>query len=192
MKHKIVIGITGASGSIYAQALLKKLEDIKDQLESCSVIFSDNAKSVWEYELGNKDYELLPNHYSLLNTCSNNDMFAAPASGSAGYDAMIICPCTMGTLGRIAHGTSDNLIVRAADVILKERKKLILVTREMPLSLIHLNNMKLITEAGGIICPASPSFYSKPDSIDKLVNTVVDKVLSLAGFSFPHYKWGNE
>lgn len=190
MKHKIIIGITGASGAIYAKALLKKLENLKDQLDSCSVIFSDNAKSVWEYELGNKDYETLPNHYSLLTTYSNNDMFAPPASGSAEYDCMIICPCTMGTIGRIAHGTSDNLIVRAADVILKERKKLILVTREMPLSLIHINNMRIITEADGIICPASPSFYSKPDSIDKIVNTVVDKVLSLAGFSFPHYHWG--
>jgi 4-hydroxy-3-polyprenylbenzoate decarboxylase len=112
------------------------------------------------------------------------------ASGSAGYDVMIICPCTMGTLGRIAAGVSNDLMTRAADVILKEREKLILVTREMPYSLIHLNNMKLLTEAGAIICPASPSFYSKPQTMDEVVMTVVDRVLKLAGFDFSSFHWG--
>ena len=96
----------------------------------------------------------------------------------------------MGTLGRIATGVSTDLMTRAADVILKERKKLILVTREMPYSLIHLNNMKLLTEAGAIICPASPSFYSKPLTMDEVVMTVVDRVLKLAGFDFSSFQWG--
>jgi flavin prenyltransferase len=191
LKHKIVIGITGASGAIYALELLNKIRLLKEQIEDCSVIISDNGKAVWEYEIGVpvSSFQLPASSFIFYDF---TDMFAPPASGSAGYDTMIVCPCSMGTLGKIAHGTSDNLIIRAADVILKERKRLILVTREMPLSLIHINNMKLITEAGGIICPASPSFYSKPDSIDKLVNTVIEKVLSLAGFSFTHFHWGKQ
>ena len=102
---------------------------------------------------------------------------------------MIICPCSMGTMGRIAGGFSDDLITRAADVVLKERGKLIIVPREAPYSLIHINNMKTITEAGGIICPASPSFYSKPQSIEDVAITVVERVLSLAGFQFERYRW---
>jgi 4-hydroxy-3-polyprenylbenzoate decarboxylase len=98
----------------------------------------------------------------------------------------------MGTLGRIASGVSNDLMTRAADVMLKERKKLILVSREMPYSLIHLNNMKLLTEAGAIICPASPSFYSKPQTTDEIIMTVVDRVLKLAGFDFPSFAWGKK
>ena len=96
----------------------------------------------------------------------------------------------MGTLGRIASGVSNDLITRAADVILKERKKLILVTREMPLNLIHINNMKTVTEAGGIICPASPSFYSKPETTEELLMTVINKILGLAGFEIDGFHWG--
>jgi flavin prenyltransferase len=103
---------------------------------------------------------------------------------------MIIIPCSMGTLGRIASGVSGDLMTRSADVMLKERKKLILVTRETPYNLIHLNNMKLLTEAGAIIFPASPSFYSKPDTIEALVMTVVDRVLRLAGLQTEGYRWG--
>ncbi len=120
------------------------------------------------------------------------DLFAPMASGSAGYDTMIICPCTMGTLGRIASGVSSDLLTRAADVMLKERKKLILVPRETPLSLIHLSNMKFITEAGAIICPASPSFYSKPATIEALAMTVVDRILTLAGFEIETFNWGSD
>lgn len=185
MKHKIIIGITGASGSIYAKTLIDKLTELKEQIENFGVIFSDHAKAVWDYELGIKDY----NDISRI-TYNNNDFFAPFASGSAGYDKMIVCPCTMGTLGKIANGITDNLITRAADVILKEKRTLILVTREMPLNLVHINNMKAVTEAGGIICPASPSFYSKPESIDMLISTVTDKVLSLAGFVIISYEWG--
>jgi flavin prenyltransferase len=185
MKQKVIIGITGASGAIYGKLLIEKLHALKDQVEECSIIFSENAKAVWKYELGNLDPGSIP-----FTVYEPDDFFAPMASGSARYDTMIICPCTMGTMGRIASGVSNDLLTRSADVMLKERRKLILVTREMPLNLIHINNMKLITEAGAIICPASPSFYSKPKNINELVMTLVDRVLILAGFEIKSYHWG--
>ena len=184
-KNKIIIAVTGASGAIYAQMLLNKLDTIKDQIETCGVVFSDCAKEVWKYELGNESYKVIP--YKIYE---KNDFFAPFASGSACYNIMIICPCSMGTMGRIAAGISNDLITRAADVMLKERKKLILVTREMPLSLIHINNMKILTESGAIICPASPSFYNAAQKIDNILHTVTDKVLNLAGFNIDSYQWG--
>ena len=105
---------------------------------------------------------------------------------------MIICPCSMGTLGRIASGISNDLTTRAADVILKERRKLILITRESPLNLIHIDNMKKVTESGGIICPASPSFYSKPKSYDEIASTVINRVLNLSNIDHNSYSWGSE
>jgi 4-hydroxy-3-polyprenylbenzoate decarboxylase len=183
---KIVIGITGASGSIYGKLLLDKLATLQSQLDACGVIFSSNAKDVWKFELGSFDPASIP-----FKIYEPDDFFAPMASGSAGYDTMIICPCTMGTLGRIAAGVSNDLMTRSADVMLKERKKLILVTREMPYSLIHLNNMKLLTEAGAIICPASPSFYNRPQTMEEVSMTVVNRVLNLAGFEFPSFHWGD-
>ena len=119
--------------------------------------------------------------------------FNAPfASGSAKYDTMIIIPCSMGTLGRIAHGISNDLISRAADVVLKERRKLIAVVRDTPFNLIHINNMKIVTEAGGIICPASPSFYSITKTIEEAAQTVVSRVLDLAGLEHESYRWNEE
>ena len=120
------------------------------------------------------------------------DFMAPFASGSANYGTMIICPCSMGTMGRIAAGISNDLTTRAADVILKERRKLILVARETPYSLIHINNMKTITEAGGIICPATPSYYSKPKSFEELTATVIDRVLTLSCLQNNSYSWGKE
>ncbi len=187
MKHRIIIGVTGASGAIYGRILLEKLAALKDQVEECGVIFSENAESVWNYEIGPLDRSSVP-----FTMYRPDDFFAPMASGSAGYDAMIICPCTVGTLGRIASGVANDLMTRAADVILKERRKLILVVREMPYSLIHLTNMKLLAEAGAVICPASPSFYSKPSSVGEVAGTVVDKALRLAGLEFPSYRWGKE
>ena len=184
-RQKIIIGVTGASGAIYAKILFEKLVALKEQINDCGIIFSDCGKQVWEYELGNKDYQKLP-----FKLYDKKDFFAPFASGSASYDCMIICPCSMGTLGRIASGVSDDLLTRSSDVILKERKKLILVTREMPYNLIHINNMKTITEAGGIICPASPAFYNHPVDINSLASTVIEKVLKLAGFTFDSYTWG--
>lgn len=184
-KHKIVVAVTGASGSIYAKVLFQKLMQLDKQVESVGIVMSDNAKQVWNLELGDSSYEDLP--YKFYN---KKDFFAPFASGSANYETMIICPCSMGTLARIAAGLSDDLTTRAADVILKERRKLILVTRDAPLSLIHINNMKTVTEAGGIICPASPNFYSKPKNFEDLASTVVDRTLQLAGFQLDSYRWG--
>ncbi len=183
-KHRIIIGITGASGAIYAKVLLDKLAQLKPQVDKIGVILSDNAKIVWEYELGNSNYKKIP--YDIF---TKKDFNAPFASGSAKYETMIVCPCSMGTLGRIATGISDDLLTRSADVILKERRRLILIARETPLSLIHIKNMELITLAGGIICPASPSFYSKPDDFEELAATVIDRALDLAGFNIDCFRW---
>lgn len=186
-KHKLVVGVTAASGAIYARILFEKLKQIGDQLDACGVVFSPFARQVWDHELGVGKYQDIP-----WTVYEPDDFFAPMASGSAGYKTMIICPCTVGTLGRIAHGTANDLMCRAADVVLKERGKLVLVVREMPYSLVHLRNMETLTEAGAIICPASPSFYSKPLSLEELAATVVDKALTLAGFDIPHYQWQEE
>lgn len=184
-KHKIIVAITGASGAIYARVLLQKLQMLQDQIEAVGIVMSDNAKDVWKFELGNTDYDTFP-----FKLYAKTDFYAPFASGSAKYDTMIICPCSMGTLARIATGISNDLVTRAADVILKERRRLILVTRDTPLNLIHINNMKTVTEAGGIICPASPSFYSLPTSFDALAATVIDRVLDLSGLDQQAYRWG--
>ena len=127
---------------------------------------------------------------TILRRCIDNKTFNAPfASGSSQYDTMIICPASMGTTGRIANGTSEDLIGRTADVMLKERRRLIIVPRETPYSLIHINNMKTLTLAGAIICPATPSFYSNPRTIDDLVMTVVDRIIDLAGFDNKSFRW---
>ena len=186
-KHKIVIAITGASGAIYAKVLLDKLTTLKSQIESIGLVMSDNAKYVWKQELENEEYKNYNlNHYSKLD-------FSAPfASGSANYNIMIICPASMGTIGRIANGISNDLTTRAADVVLKERRKLILVARETPYNLIHIENMKKITNSGGIICPATPSFYSKPKNFEELAATVIDRVINLAEIKHDHYMWGEQ
>ncbi|MEY3687352.1 MAG: hypothetical protein RIR84_193 [Bacteroidota bacterium] len=185
LKKKIVIAITGASGSIYADLLIRKLGLIKDQWEQVSVVFSENAKTVWKTELGNEDYLNIP-----FPVYEKNDFNAPFASGSGQYDTMIIVPCSMGTMGRIAHGVSGDLITRAADVMLKERRKLICVARETPYNLIHIKNMELITLAGGIVCPATPSFYSNPQSVEEVASTVVDRIIDLAGMQIKTYRWG--
>lgn len=185
MGKKIIIAITGASGSIYAKKLLEKLQIISNQFDNCDLVFSSTAKEIWKYELGTTPDDLADS----FTIYEKNDFYAPFASGSAGYDTMIIIPCSMGTLGRIASGVSDDLITRAADVILKERKRLILVIRETPYNLIHLKNMTLLTEAGAIISPATPSFYSLPLTIDDLVDTVVNRVLDLAGFENNGFRW---
>lgn len=183
-KLKIVVAVTGASGAIYAKVLLDRLQTLQDQIETVGVCMSDNAKDVWKFELDNELYVKYPFQFY-----DKNDFMAPFASGSASYKAMIICPCSMGTLGRIATGISNDLTTRAADVILKERRKLVLITRDTPLNLIHINNMKTVTEAGGIICPASPSFYSKPTNFEQLAATVVDRAIDLVGLKNNSYRW---
>jgi flavin prenyltransferase len=186
-KKRLIIGITGASGTIYGQALMNKIAQLKGQWEEVAVIFSENGRKVWKYEIGNDP--VVPDRFSMFDPMRID---APPASGSAGYTHMIICPCSMATLARIAHGISTDLITRAADVMLKERRSLILVPREMPLSLIHIRNMETLTLAGGIICPASPSFYSLPGDLDAAVNTVIEKILSLCGFDIEMFRWGGK
>lgn len=184
---KIVVAVGGASGAIYAKVLMDRLLLLTNQWNKVGVVMSNNAKFNWQYELDNQDYLKYPfDFYEKSN-------FMAPfASGSAKYDTMIACPCSMGLMGRIAAGISDDLPTRAADVVLKERRRLILVLRDTPYSLIHLRNMQLLTEAGAIICPATPSFYSKPENFEALAATVVDRVLDLAGFDLDTYRWGKE
>lgn len=186
-KKKIIVAVTGASGSIYAKLLLDNLQTLSDQIGKVGVVMSDNAKEVWRFELGNEDY----NNYK-FDFYQKMDFNAPFASGSAKFDTMIIIPCSMGTLGRIAHGISNDLISRAADVVLKERRKLIAVVRDTPFSLIHINNMKAVTEAGGIICPANPSFYNIPKTIAEVAQTVVSRVIDLAGLEQESYRWNEE
>jgi 4-hydroxy-3-polyprenylbenzoate decarboxylase len=218
--RKIIVAITGASGAIYAVKLLERLRDmpaggplqgehlqvragesrrLRESAPSeqspqfpllpaeVAVILTGNAEEIMLYETGSG---YMPSGNEKL--WSNKDFNAPFASGSSSYDTMIICPASMGMVGRIAHGVSDDLITRAADVMLKERRRLILVPRETPYSLIHINNMKLLTETGAIICPATPSFYSRPQTIDDLVMTVIDRVMTLAGFNVDTYRWNEE
>ena len=183
--RKIVIAISGASGSIYAANLLDKLLAAKEQWTELSVVMTENAKEVWKTELENDSWKNYP-----LKFYSTTDFSAPFASGSGQYDTMIIIPCSMGTLGRIASGISNDLITRATDVMLKERRKLICVIRDTPYNLIHIRNMETVTLAGGIICPATPSFYSQPKTIEQVAATVVDRVLDLAGFDIKTFRWG--
>ncbi len=180
---RLIVGISGSSGSIYAKVMLDQL--IEYRKAEFAVVISDNGKKNWELEYPHKKLE------EYTSRIYENRDFAAPfASGSSAWDAMIICPCSAGMLGRIANGTSDDLMTRAADVMLKERRKLILVLRETPLHLIHIENMQKITLAGGIVCPAIPSFYSKPESMEALAATVTSRALALANLHVPSFKWG--
>ncbi len=179
--NKIIIAVTGASGSIYAKRIFHHLSNFKN-LE-IGVVFSKNAKDVWQYEL----QEEIQIPYKIYD---KNDFMAPFASGSAKYTSMIIIPCSMGTLARIANGFSDDLITRSADVILKERRKLVCVVRETPYNLIHLKNMVQITEAGGIILPATPSFYALPKTIEEVCDSVVLRALESIGLDTKSYQWG--
>lgn len=183
-KRKIIVAVTGASGSVYARRLIERLCALKQPPSEIAVVFSDTAREIWNHETGGR-FEALPPAKSY----ENDNFFAPFASGSSAFDTMIICPSSMGTLGRIASGISGDLICRAADVMLKERRKLIIVPRETPYNLIHIRNMETLTLAGATICPATPSFYSRPATIDDMVMTVVERILTLAGFGEDTYHW---
>ena len=185
-KLKIIIAVTGASGSVYANEVFKTLAKNLEQLSRVDVIFSNEAISVWKHELPNIDHSNFP-----FNYYHRSDFYAPCASGSNDYDAMIICPCSMGTIGRIAHGISNDLITRSADVILKERKNLIIVAREAPYSEIHLQNMLSLTHAGAIIYPASPSFYQMPETIEEMAQDFTNRVLIKAGLNIKIKGWNN-
>jgi 4-hydroxy-3-polyprenylbenzoate decarboxylase len=181
---KLVIAATGASGTIYLQRLLAQIDCAAHEIH---LVMSGHAAQVAKQEID--DFEILPN----VSLHSENDMNVPFVSGSARFDAMVIVPCSMATLGRIASGSSDSALLRAADVFLKERRKLILVPRETPWNLIHARNVVTLLEAGAIVLPAIPSFYSRPSSVTAIVDTVVWRILDQIGLPNVHaYRWRQE
>ncbi|NCG17803.1 MAG: UbiX family flavin prenyltransferase [Rhodobacterales bacterium] len=176
MTRRIVVGVSGASGSIYAQRLLAFLRDHRERLDlDVHVVFSKFGRVVWNEEIGTD-----PADYG-FRMYGANDMTAPFASGSARFDAMVVVPCSAGSVGRVATGVSNDLMGRACDVMLKERRPLVMVLRESPYSLVLLRNLVTVTEAGAIILPASPSFYSHPVTREALVDTVVSRILDRIG-----------
>ena len=190
---RVILGITGASGVPYGLRALEKLVHLADEVQ---VIASSNVQDIIRTELDSGHAPTLESFVETLGPfaadvhfCNPKSFFEPPASGSYRHSGMLIAPCSMGTLGRIAEGTSDDLMCRAADVCLKERRKLILLARETPLSLVHLRNMTAVTEAGAVVLPASPSFYHKPESLMDAIDTVVDRALGQLGFQTPAKEW---
>lgn len=178
---KIVIAGTGASGAIYLQRLLQKLDASAHEVH---LVLSGFAKQVIRDEIGEL---VIP---AGVQQHGDKSMNAPFASGSARFDAMVICPCSMGTVGRIASGVSDSAITRAADVFLKERRKLILVPRETPWNLIHARNICTLLEAGALVMPASPGFYSRPTTVEQVADTIVDRILDQLGLPVPGtFRW---
>jgi 4-hydroxy-3-polyprenylbenzoate decarboxylase len=196
---KLVVAVGGASGSVYAQRLLDSLVPLVSTVDRAregglrppeliaggagpsqgpelevGLVFTHSGSEVWNHEIG----EVPPYPFKRYGL---RDFRAPFASGSAGWDAMVVIPCSTGGLARIAHGISDDLVGRAADVMMKERRKLVLVVRETPLSTIHLENMLAVTRAGAVVLPASPSFYSRPETIEAVLDTVVGRVLDQLG-----------
>lgn len=180
---RVVVAVTAASGAIYARQCVELLLS-SSAVERIALIYSREAEAVAKAE-----GVAMPTD-SRIEVYGNDDMWASPASGSARWDSMIIVPSTMGTIGRIASGVSQTLIERSADVMLKERRRLVIVAREAPYSLIHLRNMTTLTEAGAIVVPASPSFYFSPQSIEELCLTISMRAVELAGISVSHREWG--
>jgi 4-hydroxy-3-polyprenylbenzoate decarboxylase len=181
---KLVIAATGASGTIYLQRLIEQIDCAAHEIH---LIMSAHAEQVARQEL--EDFKI-PAHVSRH---AENDLNVPFVSGSARFDAMVIVPCSMATLGRIASGSSDSALLRAADVFLKERRKLILVPRETPWNLIHARNVVTLLEAGAIVLPAIPSFYSRPGSVAAVVDTVVWRILDQIGLPSPHaYRWQDQ
>ncbi|MCB9932225.1 MAG: UbiX family flavin prenyltransferase [Planctomycetes bacterium] len=193
---RVVVAVTGASGIQYAQRLLQVLG--QQGLET-HVVFSEAAFDVWKAELdipcdpGKPDLKAFAGTDGDFRLYRNSQVGAPPASGSFRHRGMVICPCTMSTLGRVANGTGEGLIGRAAEVALKERRKLLLVTRETPLSLIALRNMVQVTEAGGTIIDANPGFYTRPQTVQELIDFVVARVLDHLGIDHQLTKrWGEK
>ena len=189
---RVILGITGASGVLYGLRSLEKLVHLADEIQ---VIASANVQDIIRTELDDHAptieafLEQLGSFKADVHVCNPKSYFEPPASGSYRHCGMLIAPCSMGTLGRIAAGTSDDLMCRAADVCLKERRKLVLLARETPLSLIHLRNMTAVTEAGAIVLPACPSFYHKPSTLVDAIDTVVDRALAQLGLPTASKEW---
>ena len=189
---RVILGITGASGVLYGLRSLEKLVHLADEVQ---VIASANVQDIIRTELDNHAptieafLDQLGSFKAAVHVCNPKSYFEPPASGSYKHCGMLIAPCSMGTLGRIAAGTSDDLMCRAADVCLKERRKLVLLARETPLSLIHLRNMTAVTEAGAVVLPACPSFYHQPKTLSEAVDTVVDRAIAQLGFQTTAKEW---
>lgn len=182
---RLVVGVTGASGAIYAQRLLRKAAQFYPEIY---VTMSEQAIQVANTELDLKlvrsnvdKVAWLGDEFPQIKILDEKNYFTPPASGSFRHDGMVIVPCSMGTAGRIANGISNDLLTRAADVCLKEGRKLIVVPREMPWNLIMLRNLTSIVEAGGTVLPASPAWYYKPQTLEDLADTVVDRILQTLG-----------
>jgi 4-hydroxy-3-polyprenylbenzoate decarboxylase len=184
--QKIVVACTGASGMIYTKLLLDKLLNLP-QVSQIGLVYSKNALQIWQSEIGQEPYSSA----GKITVYNDNDFNAPFASGSAMFSSMVVCPSSMGVLGRIANGVSNCLITRASDVMLKERRKLVLVPRETPYNLIHIRNMEQLSLAGTTICPATPSFYSNPTTIEQLALTVVDRVIDLLDLPNDTFRWGS-
>lgn len=182
-ERKIVVAIGGSSGAIYAKLLMDHLATLPDLV--VGVVMSSNAVTNWELEIGPWQQDAYP-----FDFYGKQDFYAPFASGSAQYDTMIVCPSSMGLLARITHGISNDLMTRAADVILKENRRLIIVPREAPYSLLHLRNMAALAEVGAIVCPATPSYYSAPKTVEEVAMTVVSRIIDLAGLDQKTYRWG--
>ncbi len=183
MEEKLLIGITGASGSIYALYFIKTLKELNIPFE---IIITKAGKKVFEYELDLPWESLFEYTEKIYN---EEEISAPPASGSAPYWGMIIIPCSMGSLSGIATGQARNLLLRSADVMLKERKPLILIIRETPLNLVHIKNMLICTEAGAVIYPAMPGFYNKPTSLEELVQLFIERLLDFLKISKNSKPW---
>jgi 4-hydroxy-3-polyprenylbenzoate decarboxylase len=181
---KIVVGVTGASGSVYARQVVEGLL-ASARVERVGLIVSRRGAEVAAWE-----GVTLPED-GRVECFDNDDMFASPASGSAAWDAMVVVPASMGCVGRIASGVSSDLIARVADVMLKEGRPLVVVPRESPLNIIHLRNLSTLAEAGAVILPASPSFYSHPETIEDVCATVTQRIFARLGIDSPRYEWGN-
>lgn len=178
---KVVIGMTGASGTIYALKLLEHLKEEK------YLIITENAKKILMYENG-IDFQVLKG--SVIKLYDDNDLFAPIASGSTKYDAFVVVPASMNTIAKFANGISDTLITRVFSVSLKEKRKIIVVPRETPLNSINLENMKRLSDLGVVVMPASPGFYFKPKSVDDLVNFIVFRILDHLGIEGDYPRWG--
>ena len=180
---KIIVAITAASGAIYARQLLEQLI-ASEEVERIAIVYSTNARQVVAHE-----GVAIPTSDKIVEF-DNSDMFSPIASGSAEWSAMVVVPSSVGTVGRVAAGVSQTLIERACDVMLKERRKLIFVVRETPYSLIHLRNMTTLTEAGAIILPTTPSFYSLPQDIEAVCRTVTERIVAHLNLTSERYEWG--
>lgn len=187
----MVLAVTGASGAVYAKRFLEKFPEAGTEL---SVLFTETGKAVFRHETGvsYEDFRQSVNETRKnIRFIPNSDFGFKYASGSNILDCMVVLPCSMGSLARIAQGVSTDLIGRIADVQLKERRKLILIPRESPYSLIHLRNMTVLAEAGALIAPASPSFYAKPEQINTLVDSFTERIMEISGIAglSPEYRW---